>query len=34
MAVIRNLFQPLEIGTVEVRNRIAMPPIMGPGFAE
>ncbi|MFC2000242.1 hypothetical protein ACFLXE_05745, partial [Chloroflexota bacterium] len=29
----KKLFSPIRIATMEVRNRIVMPPIMGPGFS-
>jgi len=30
---VKHLLEPIRIGHMEVRNRIVMPPIMGPGFA-
>ncbi|MBW1900855.1 MAG: FAD-dependent oxidoreductase [Deltaproteobacteria bacterium] len=30
---IRSLFTPITIGKMELKNRIVVPPIMGPGFA-
>ncbi len=33
MTVPKSLFTPISIGKMEVKNRIVMPPIMGPGFA-
>jgi len=29
----KHLFTPIAIGKMELKNRIVMPPIMGPGFA-